>query len=28
VAEDAFREERAYIQTMWDRIMLDKPGPS
>lgn len=27
VAEDAFREERAYIQAMWNRVMLDDPGP-
>jgi [glutamine synthetase] adenylyltransferase / [glutamine synthetase]-adenylyl-L-tyrosine phosphorylase len=26
VAEDAFRDERAYIQAMWNRVMLDDPG--
>ncbi len=28
VPEDAFRDERAYIQTMWNRVMLDEPSAS
>ena len=28
VPEDAFREERTYIQAMWNRVMLDEPGSS
>jgi len=28
VPEDSFREERAYIQQMWNRVMLDDPGAS
>ena len=28
VPEDAFRDERAYIQAMWNRVMLDEPGSS
>jgi len=28
VSEDSFRDERAYIQTMWNRVMLDEHGVS
>ena len=28
VPEDAFRDERAYIQAIWNRVMLDEPGAS
>ena len=28
VPEDAFRDERACIQAMWNRVMLDEPGSS